>query len=279
MPFDIDAEQFWTDYGPTVVQMGAKVVGVLVFLFVGWIVAGWCGRITKRSLGRAQVDETLTLFFGKLVRWAVLTFVLLGCLGAFGVPVTSFAAVLAAAGFAVGMALQGSLSNFAAGVMLLIFRPFKVGQVISAGGVTGKVVEIELFTTTIDTPDNRRLIVPNSEIFGSTIENVTYHDKRRVDVAVGVDYPADIDATRAVLLEAARSIDGVLADPEPKPVLVDLGDSAVNWTVRVWCATDDFWDVKESLTRAVKMHLDAADIGIPYPQMDVHLSNTDALAS
>jgi len=173
------------------------------------------------------------------------------------------------------MALSGTLGHFASGVMLLIFRPFKVGDVINAAGVIGKVYEIELFTTALDTPDNRRIIVPNGSIYGATIENISHHPTRRVDVAVGVDYSADIDKTREVLDAAARSVEGILSDPPHAIVLGDLGDSAVNWTVRVWCNSADYWGIKEQLTRAVKQHLDQAGIGIPFPQMDVHLDKVN----
>jgi small conductance mechanosensitive channel len=178
---------------------------------------------------------------------------------------------LAAAGFAVGLALQGTLANFSAGVMLLIFRPFKAGDVIDVAGVKGKVQEISLFTTELDTPDNRRLIVPNGSIFGSTIENVTFHPIRRVDVAVGTDYPADLNATRKVLEDAAASVQPQADGKEPQVYLSELGDSSIAWSVRVWTSTEDYWGVKEELTQKVKDALDEAGIGIPYPQMDVHM--------
>ncbi len=251
------------------------VVWALVILIVAYIVAGIANRTIRNTMSRAKIDVTLARFFGKLARYVVLIFGVIFALSKFGVDVTAFAAILAAAGFAVGMALSGTLSNFASGVMLLIFRPFKVGDVINAAGVTGKVFEIELFTTALDTPDNRRIIVPNGAVSGATIENISYHNTRRVDVAVGVDYSADIDKTREVLDAAAKSIEGILSDPAHAIVLGDLGDSAVNWTVRVWCNAADYWGIKESATRAVKMHLDNAGIGIPFPQMDVHVDKTD----
>ena len=155
--------------------------------------------------------------------------------------------------------------------MLLVFRPFKVGDVISVAGITAKVAEIELFSTTLDTPDNRRMILPNSSVFGSPIENVTYHPVRRVDVNVGVDYSAAVDATRETLSAGIADIPGQDADLPPQVLLVDLGDSAVNWQVRVWAPTEDYFAMKEAVTRAVKLALDEAGIGIPFPQMDVHV--------
>ncbi|MBL4698260.1 MAG: mechanosensitive ion channel family protein, partial [Phycisphaerales bacterium] len=192
-------------------------------------------------------------------------------LGTLGIEVTSFAAILAAVGFAIGMAMSGMLGNIAAGVMLLFFRPFKVGDVANAGGTTGKVIEIGLFTTTFDTPDNRRIIVPNGAIFGGTIENVSFHDTRRVDVEVGTDYGADIDKTREILMATAKACENVLPDPGPGIVLAGLGGSSIDWSIRVWVNAADYWGVKDQLTRDVKYALDNADIGIPYPQMDVHI--------
>jgi len=248
-----------------------SVVGALVILFVGWIVAGWAGSITGRGLTKSNVDESLARFLGKMARYLVLVVVILTCLGTFGVQTTSFAAVIAAAGFAVGLAFQGMLSNFSAGVMLLTFRPFKVGDMISAAGVVGKVQDIELFTVTLDTPDNRRIILPNSAVFGGTIENITFHDTRRVDVSVGTDYSADLAATRKVLEEVANSDSAKLPDKDSQVYLLELGDSSINWVIRVWTKAEDYWSARERLTQNVKDALDRAGIGIPFPQMDVHL--------
>lgn len=253
---------------------GIKIAGALTLLFFAWVIAAWTGRLVNRRLERAEFDLTLTRFFANMTRYAILVMALLACLGVFGVQTTSFAAVIGAAGLAVGLALQGTLSNFAAGVMLLIFRPFMIGDVVEASGIRGKITAIELFTTTFDTPDNRRFIVPNSLIFGATIENVTYHPTRRVDVSVGADYGADIDATRAVLEKAAASVPGRIDDPAPQIFLEQLGGSSVDWQVRVWCDTDAYWDVYQATVRAVKREMDAAGIGIPFPQMDVHLDGT-----
>ncbi len=259
-----------------VVIYGPRVLGALVLLIVTWIVAGWVGAATRRGLRRGNVDETLSRFFGNLAKWVVLLAGILSILGIFGVETASFAGILAGAAFAVGMAFSGTLGNFAAGVLLLTFRPFKVGDVISAAGVTGKVEEIGLFATTLDTPDNRRMIVGNQAIIGSNIENITFHETRRVQVDVGTDYGADLDETRKVLQQAIASVDGILDDPAPQVYLDALGASSIDWKVRAWCRTADFWGVRENLTRAVKIHLDRAGIGIPYPQMDVHVDQVSA---
>lgn len=249
------------------------LASALALIIASYFVARFLARVVRKPIEK-HVDLTLGAFAGRLTFYLIMIFALLGVLGTFGVSVTSFAAVLAAAGFAIGMAFQGTLSNFASGVLLLVFRPYKVGDVINAAGITAKVTEIELFTTVLDTFDNRRIIVPNSQIAGGTIENVTYHTERRVDVAVGVDYAADLDKTRETLEAAARSLKEHLVEGEGRGyqvVLGDLGDSSVNWTVRFWTKADTFFVAKEGLTRAVKNHLDDAGIGIPFPQMDVHL--------
>lgn len=257
---------------------GLRVALVLVLLTLAWTLAGWTSGLVRSSLRRLKFDETLTLFLAKLTWWLIMLLAALACLSKFGIETTSFAAVIGAFGFAVGLAFQGTLSNFAAGAMLLVFRPYKVGDVVNIAGQLGIVHEIELFTTTINTFDNRRIIVPNSEIYGSVIENITYNSQRRVDVPVGVSYSADIDETRRVLTEAAQACEGGLTDPEPAIVLDSLGASSVDWVVRVWAPTSDYLGVKQSLIREVKMHLDSAGISIPFPQMDVHLNQVDTHA-
>ncbi len=253
------------------VLFGGRVLVAILVLLIGWLSAGWIARITRGGLARAKVDETLTRFLTKLARWSVMVLVILASLSTFGVETTSFAAVIGSAGIAIGLALQGTLSNFAAGIMLLMFRPFKVGDVITVAGRTGTVDEIELFTTTLDSFDNRRLILPNNQIFGASIENMTYHACRRADVDVGVSYAADIDTTREVLTRAANSVPGGLVEPPPTVWLLDLGASSVNWSVRVWTNTKEYGDVRQAVIRSVKMALDEAKIEIPFPQMDVRV--------
>ncbi|HHH76719.1 MAG TPA: mechanosensitive ion channel, partial [Phycisphaerae bacterium] len=186
----------------------------------------------------------------------------------------SFAAIIGGSFLAIGLAFSGTLGNLASGVMLLIFRPFKVDDVIKVGGEVGKVTGITLFSTEMDTVDNRRIIIPNGSVFGGKIENMTHHPIRRVDVSVGVEYPADVDQTRQVLIDGAAKVADVLADPEPAVVLIGLGDSSVDWQVRVWTNTENYWAVRDATTRAAKMSLDAAGIGIPFPQIDVHMQSS-----
>lgn len=252
-------------------QYGQQLLLVLLVLMAGWVAAGIFSRGVRISLEKAKMEETLTLFFTQSARWFVLVMTGLSVLSLFGVETTSLAAVIGAGSLAIGLAWQGALSNFAAGVMLLVFRPYRVGDMVHVNGTLGKVKGLELFTTTMDTMDNRRFIVPNASIFGATIENLSHHQQRRVEIAVGVSYRADIDHTRVVLREAVASVAGVLADPEPVIYLLELGNSTVNWSVRAWVPTKDFWPIRDQLTRAVKIHLDAAGIQIAFPQMHVHL--------
>lgn len=268
------ATAWWLDWN-NLLQHGElyapKVIGALVLLFAAWIVSGWVSRLVYRSLKLAKIDETLARFATKFTWWGMLVLGLVGCLETFDVKTTSYAAAIGAVGFSIGLAFQGALGNFAAGIMLLVFRPYKVGDTIIVGGQTGKVDEIDLFSTTLDTPDNRRIMIPNGSIFGNTIENTSYHQTRRVEVTVGAGYAADIDQTYEVLMRAVCAVPGILSEPAPEVVLLELADSSVNWSVRAWVAAADFGLVKQRTIRAVKLAMDQAGIEIPFPQMDVNL--------
>ena len=253
-----------------VVPWAMQIAGALLALFVGWIIAGWAGRKVRKVVERRELDATLGNFFANMVRYLILIGVVLGVLGVFGINTSSFAAVIAAAGLAIGLAFQGTLSNFAAGVMLLVFRPIKVGDYVEIGSESGTVVEVELFTCELKTPDAKRKIVPNSQIWGAAITNYSHYPERRVGVDVGTDYSADTDAVRAILQKVAENVEGGLEEPAPAVFLKALGGSSVDWQVRVWCKTEDYWDVHERTTRDVKAALDEAGVGIPFPQMDVH---------
>jgi small conductance mechanosensitive channel len=260
----------------TIYEFGLKAIGVLILLTMAWTISGWGSSIVRTTLDRIRFDETLSIFLSKLVRWAILLLAALTCLNKFGVETTSFAALIGAAGLAIGLAFQGTLSNFAAGAMLLLFRPYKVGDEVNVAGYSGTVREIELFTTAIDTADFRRIIVPNSSIFGAVIENVTHHPVRRFEVEVGTAYAADIDATRRVLERAVQRVVHVVPQPAAAVVLLGLGASSVNWSVRAWAKRESYGAAKEALIRAVKMELDAARIAIPFPQLDLHLDPQEA---
>jgi small conductance mechanosensitive channel len=255
--------------GESTIQMlvdyGVKVGGAFCILYL----ASLAGKMVRRNIIRRapeRFDPSLVKFGGQIARWTVLLLGFLACLSLFGIETTSFAAVIGGASVAIGLALQGSLSHVASGVMLLIFRPFTVGDVVRAAGNTGKVIEIGLFSVTLETVDRRQIIIPNGKVFGDTIENITRSPTRRVDVAVGTDYDANIDATRKVLVDAAAKLGSLIVEgEEPVAYLDSLGGSSVDWSVRVVCKTEEFWSVRSQLTQLVKDALDEAGIGIPYP--------------
>jgi len=250
---------------------GPKVLGVIVVLAVGWLLSRWARKGTHKALEKAKFDATLTKFFAQCARWAVLGVAVLAAMQLFGIEATSFAALIAAAGLAVGLAFQGTLSNFAAGVMLLAFRPFKVGDVVEVGGELGTIDEIELFFTQMDTFDNRRVILPNAQVFGQTIENLSHHPVRRADFNVGTAYAADLDQAKQVIFDALTKVEGSLPEPAPQVLLMELGDSSINWSARVWAPTPELWNVRAQAIRDVKVALDEAGISIPFPQRDVHM--------
>ena len=247
----------------------------LTMLIVAYFVAKLLSRWASTMLS-SKVDTTLGKFGGRLVYYSIMLVSGLAILQTLGVNATSFAAVLAAAGFAIGLAFQGTLSNFASGILLLVFRPFKVGDVVNAAGLTGCVNAIDLFTTTFDTPDNRRLIIPNSAISSGTIENISFHPERRVEVVVGVAYSASLDETRDVLVQCAESMSEYLITGEGRGyqiVLGELGASSVDWKVRFWTQREDFFTVQEKLTEKIKHGLDERAIDIPFPQMELHIAS------
>jgi len=248
-----------------------KVVAAGVIFVVGRILAAWIARVTMRLMERHRVEETLMKFLRNIIYYALLVVVVISALNQLGVNTTSFMAVLGAAGLAVGLALKDSLSNFSSGVMLILFRPFKLGDFVEAGGVTGTVKEISIFNTELATPDNQKVIVPNSSIMGNVITNVTAHDTRRVDIVMGIGYGDDIGKARDIMADVLRAESRVLADPEPQIAVAELADSSVNFVVRPWTKTEDYWAVKFALLEEIKRRFDEAGISIPYPQQDVHL--------
>jgi small conductance mechanosensitive channel len=252
------------------VTYGIRIIGAIAILLVGRIFAGLMSRLVRKGCVRANVDATLTGFVTRFIYIGVMAFAVLGALAKFGIQTASFVAVLGAAGFAVGFALQGSLSNFAAGVMLLVFRPFKLGDYIDAGGTAGSVKEIALFTTTLATPDNVKVIVPNGAIFGGTIRNFAGYDTRRVDLVIGIGYGSDIQKAIEVMDGLIKADSRIFADPPHQIAVSELADSSVNFVVRSWVNRDDYWGVKFDLTRSIKESFDAANIEIPFPQRVVH---------
>lgn len=250
---------------------GLKVIAAIVIFVIGKWLSGVLSRAVGKAMRRAQTDEMLVKFVVNLAYAALLAFVVLAALAQLGIQTTSFIAIVGAAGLAIGLALQGSLSNFAAGVMLIIFRPFKVGDFIEAAGTSGVVEEILIFSTKMKSPDNKQLYVPNGSILSGTIVNYSAKDQRRVDLVFGCGYGDDIKKAKALLEEIVTGNALVLDDPVPTIGVLELGDNSVNFAVRPWVKTGDYWDAYFQITEAVKQRFDEAGISIPFPQRDVHL--------
>lgn len=255
-----------------VTAYGLSLIGALVILIIGWMAAGWARAIVNKALSKIKAcDETLRHFIASLARYAVLVLVVVMVLEKFGVQTASLVAVVGAAGLAIGLALQGTLQNVAAGVMLLAFRPFQVGDYIEAGGLNGTVKSLSLFVTEMATPDNVRVIVPNSELWNKAIKNYSANPTRRLDLVVGIAYDDDIDKALAILLDMAGNDSRVHTDPAPQSMVSNLGDSSVDLTLRIWMNAGDYWGVKFDLTKLIKQRLDQEGISIPFPQRDVHM--------
>ncbi|WP_206021082.1 mechanosensitive ion channel family protein [Antarcticimicrobium luteum] len=243
-----------------------NVVKAVVVLILGWIAAGAIGGLVRRRVNATpQIDPTLGNFLASTVKWVILAVVLVAVLGIFGIQATSIVAILGAASLAIGLALQGTLSDLAAGVMLVIFRPYKLGQFIDIGGTSGTVKDLTLFTTELATADNVQIIVPNGKAWGEIIINYSAHPTRRVDLTFGIDYGDDADTAMQIILDTARADGRVHSDPEPWARVTNLGDSSVDLTARLWCDAGDYWDLKFILTKAVKEAFDKGGISIPYP--------------
>ncbi len=251
------------------------VAAIIIFL-AGWVAAGWVRALTRRALTRGKADAALVPFISKLVYYAVLAVVVIAALSRVGVATTSVVAIFGAAGLAVGLALQGTLSNFASGVMLLVFRPFDLGDFVDVGGTLGSVEEIGTFATTLKTPDNVKIIVPNSQVYGATISNYNGYDTRRIDLVMGISYDDDIGKAMDTIREIVSADERVLADPATQIAVSNLGDSSVDIVVRPWCLGSDYWALRFDLTRRLKEGLEGAGCSIPYPQRDVHMHQQSA---
>jgi len=250
---------------------GLKVVAAIVIFIVGRWVAKAVANFIKRMMTKSKTDETLVKFVGNLSYVALLAFVIIAAINQLGIQTTSFIAILGAAGLAIGLALQGSLGNFAAGVLMIIFKPFKVGDYIEGAGVAGTVEEIQIFTTQLVTPDNKTIIVPNAKMTGDNITNYSAKGTRRVELVFGIGYGDDIDNARQVIEGVISRDDRVLEDPAPAVLVSELADSSVNIKVRVWTSADDYWGFYFDTTEKVKKQFDAEGISIPFPQHDVHV--------
>jgi small conductance mechanosensitive channel len=252
---------------------GMRIVGALVIFIIGRWVAKGIARMVKKLMMRGNTDPMLIGFVRNLVYFLVLVFVILAALNNLGIQTTSFVAILGAAGLAVGLALQGTLSNFGAGVLLILFKPFKVGDYVEAGGTSGVVEKVSIFSTWLRTPDNKQVIAPNSGVIGGNITNYTAKDTRRVDLVFGIGYEDDLKRAKDELMAILQADERVLKDPAPQVAVLELADSSVNFAVRPWVKTDDYWDVYFDVTEKVKRTFDDRGISIPFPQRDVHLFN------
>ena len=250
---------------------GIKIIAAVAILIIGRMVAKILQKLIVKVMDKRKVDKTISTFASSMVFSALYIFVILAALSQVGIQTTSFMAIIGAAGLAIGLALQGSLSNFASGFLIILFRPFKLGDYVEAGGVSGSISKISIFTTDINTVDNKKIIVPNAQIMNGTITNYTAEKTRRVDLTFGVGYEADISKVKDILNKIIKEHKLILKDPEPFVRLGNLGDSSIDFTVRVWSKTEDYWTVHFDLIESAKEEFDKANISIPYPQMDVHM--------
>lgn len=249
-------------YGPFLIN----VVKALVVLVVGWMAAGFISRMLRRRvMASPNLDQTIGNFAAGTIRWVILIIVLIAVLNLFGIEATSLVAVLGAATLAIGLALQGTLSNVAAGIMLIAFRPYKLGQFVDIAGTSGTVKDVNLFFTELSTPDNIQIIVPNGQAWGAIITNFSAHDTRRIELVFGIDYGDSADEAMDIINRIVAAEDRVQKEPEPWVRVTNLGSSSVDITLRAWATTAEFWDVKFALTKAIKEAFDEGGITIPYP--------------
>lgn len=274
----MDFEKYLSEAPDLIVQYGTEyglnIIFAIVIFILGKSIAKTVTKLLQTALTKQKVDDTIVSFAGNIINSALLAFVFIAALGQLGIQTTSLIAMLGAAGLAIGLALQGSLSNFASGVMLVTFRPCKVGDYVEAGGISGTVEDISIFSTVLTTPDNKMITVPNSAIMDNSITNYSAKPQRRIDLVIGVSYEADLRHAKKVLTDIVKKDSRVLAEPESNIAVLELADSSVNFVVRPWVKTADYWNVYFDLMEAIKIGLDEEGIGIPYPQIDLHLQQT-----
>lgn len=264
-----DVERYINDYA---IPWGINIAMAIVIYVIGRIVVGFILSLFRRLMAKSKYDAMLVDFLEAIISAILMLFVIVASLNQLGVDTTSLVAILGAAGLAIGLSLQDSLKNFAAGVMLLVFKPFKSGDFVEAAGTAGTINKIGIFTTTMATPDNKEIIVPNGGIYSNNITNYSAKETRRVDMVVGIGYDADLRKAKEILNEMVRADERILSEPAPTVAVSELADSSVNFVVRPWCKASDFWGVKFDFTEQVKLRFDQEGISIPFPQMDVHLS-------
>ena len=268
-------EHWLNDNSDLLIQYGVNIISALIILFIGNIIVKTISNSVAKLLEKKQMDQAVVHFISSLVRYVLFVIVLIAALGKVGVQTASVVAVIGAAGLAIGLALQGSLANFAAGVLIVAFRPFKAGDYVEVSGVAGSVESIQIFQTVLTTPDNKMIVVPNGNVIGGPIVNYSRHAMRRMDYVIGVSYKADLKKTKEVIMRVLESEERLLKTPAPTVGVVALADSSVNFVVRPWVKTADYWAVYFDLLQAIKEELDKEGIEIPFPQMDVHLNKLE----
>ncbi len=268
---DIDIQSLIEKSTDLAVTYGIKIILAIVIYVIGKRIASWISNITQKGLELKGIDPTINQFTRNIVFYSLFTIVVIAALGQIGVQTASFVAIIGAAGLAIGFALQGSLANFASGVLLILFRPIKVGDYVEVAGSSGSVREVSIFSTVLLTPDNKTVIVSNSSVMGNTIINYSTENTRRVDLVVGVGYQSDLSVVKAELESIARSDERILTNKAWTIAVSELGDSSVNFVFRVWVKTPDYWDIYFYLNEKIKVNFDKQGIEIPFPQMDIHL--------
>ncbi|MFK8104473.1 MAG: mechanosensitive ion channel family protein [Saprospiraceae bacterium] len=257
------------------IEYAPKLLLAILTLWIGFMIIGWITSAANKMMSKNKVDVSLSKFLTSLISVGLKVMLLVSVAGMFGVETAAFVGVIAAMAFAIGMALQGSLAHFASGVMILVFKPYKVGDLVELGGNTGVVESIEIFNTILLTPDNRKIIMPNATVTSNPITNISGQGEIRVDMAFGIGYSDDIDKARKIMHEVAQSCPQVLKDKPVDIFVSELADSSVNFVVRPWCKSEHFWDVNFYMHEHIKKQLDANNVSIPFPQMDIHLQGNE----
>lgn len=271
MDSNFDWAGIWDQVQATGINFSIDVTIAIVIFVIGRIVAKIISNGIRKLMKAQKVDQILENFVGNLSYWTLMTFVIIAAISQLGIQTTSLIAVMGAAGLAIGLSLQGSLANFAAGVLIVMFRPYRVGDYVEAAGIAGSVIQVQILSTVLKTGDNKQIVVPNGQIMGSIITNFSANETRRVDMVVGVSYDDDIDKVRATIKDIIDADERILKDPACQIAVAELADSSVNFNVRPWVKTADYWGVKLDFTEAVKKRFDKEGISFPFPQQDVHL--------
>jgi small conductance mechanosensitive channel len=268
---DIDWDKMLSDLQTTGLDLGLNLLAAVVIFYVGRTIARMLTKGVRRLMNSQSVDPILVSFVTSLVQWGLMAFVIIAAITKLGVQTASLVALIGAAGLAVGLAMQGSLANFAAGVLIVLFRPYRVGDWVEAAGVSGSVLQVQVLTTILQTPDNKQIIIPNGQIMDNIITNYNANPTRRVDLVIGVSYSDDLDKVRSTITELVNADSRILKVPECQIAVSELGESSVDFVVRPWVNSADYWEVKFAVTEAIKKRFDKEGISIPFPQRDVHI--------